>query len=134
MKKQSKGNPLVGCLLVIAFGVIFYWAVWLAPNEVRRTTPSSSKPTATSSNYGQVIDVADEMVVMPSDVVFYQCQQLRCAEAGTIAKGQRVLITKMIGGEMVNGMELWVVAEDSYGGEAYAPIANVFPPYPRGDK
>jgi len=77
-----------------------------------------------------VIDVDDEMVAMPVDVVFYQCPQLDCVEAGTIPQGQRMLITRMVAGEMVGGIVLWVVAVDRDGDEAYAPMVYVFPPTP----
>lgn len=114
-KEQAQG---LGCLVVIGLAVVVY------------ATSNKPAPTPRTESYGRVIDAADERVIMPADVVFYQCQQLSCPEAGTIAEGQRVLITKMISGEVVNGIELWVVAEDSDGNEAYAPMVYVFPPTP----
>ncbi|MDX2078546.1 MAG: hypothetical protein SFZ02_19095 [bacterium] len=213
MRNQNKkGNPLVGCLVLILFGVIGVWAVWLAPKNTKAPyTPSAITPYPTvefvwtrgayefdsattetradlricpelrcdvvtsvgagasleiasivlggavDGEYGwfeirrddqllyvpvahvfaetvtrmamtaSVIDVDDEMVAMPADVVFYQCQQLSCAEAGTISQGQRILITKMVAGEMVEGIQLWVMAVDGDGNEAYAPSVYVFP-------
>jgi hypothetical protein len=110
-KEQSQG---LGCLLLIVLAVVIYAA-------------SNRTPSLTTESYGQRIDTAHEWVIIPEGVVFRVCPHLYCAVAGVVGDNERAFIIGMISGEVVDDIELWVIARADDGGEAYAPMVYAMP-------
>lgn len=119
-KEQAQG---LGCLILIGVAV----AIYLSSN--RDGASSTPSPTPNAPNYGQQIDVADEWVIIPEGVQFRRCPLMECRVLGTVGENEKAFIIRMEAGEIVDGIELWVVA-DVDGTEAYAPMVYVFPPAP----
>jgi hypothetical protein len=94
-------------------------------------SPSNRIPTPTPNapNYGQEIDVKDEWMRIPEGVQFKRCPLVDCAVLATAGDNDRAFIIRMEAGEIVDGIELWVVV-DIDGTEGFAPMVSIFPPTP----
>lgn len=116
-KQQAQG---IGCLILIGLAVVIY------TSSNRGGSSYTPPPTPNAPNYGQKVDVADEWVIIPEGVQFRRCPLVECGVIATAGDNEKALITRMQAGEIVDGVELWVVAniDDT---EAFAPMVYVFP-------
>jgi hypothetical protein len=127
-RKQTAKEKGIGCLMLIGL-VLFIFA---SNRGGSSSIPPS--PTPNAPNYGQQIDTTDEWVIIPEGVEFKQCPQVGCSVVATAGDNDRAFIIRMQAGEVVDGIELWVVA-DINGAEGFAPMVYVFPPTPKaGDE
>ncbi|MCU0481682.1 MAG: hypothetical protein MUE54_10800 [Anaerolineae bacterium] len=115
-KRNKKSNPLVGCLLIILFGVIGVWAVWFAPRNPR--VPSTQRVVLSPTPTLDIL-VYDAVLYAKSDVVVRGCPAMTCVDVGLIGAGDAVTVTGMTDGEVVvTGYDVWFVVEHD-GGVGY---------------
>jgi hypothetical protein len=116
-KEQAQG---LGCLVLIGLAVVVY------ASSNRGGNTSTPSPTPNAPNYGQAIDARDEWTQIPEGVQFKRCPLVDCAVLATAGDNDKAFIIRMEAGEIVDGIELWVVA-DIDGTEGFAPAVYVFP-------
>lgn len=125
-QKQNKGNPLVGCLLIILFGVIFYWAVWLAPNERRQSMSSVTVAPYPTVEFVWTRGAYDfERATTEGRVDLRICPELRCDVVTSVGAGASLKIRSLVLGDDVRGEIGWFEVERD-NQLLYAPVADVF--------
>lgn len=130
---QQQQNQAIGCLVLIALGVI----VWLAGSRGGRSESPTDNPQPVVTPTLLVFTPEAGLMMTMEPATYYaqgriflrSCPQTSCEEVATLTNGQAVTVDGAINGEAVNvGNAVWYRVRWQ-GGEAYA-YSDILTPRP----